>query len=80
MKMQKCVPFVWMSYTSSRTIQNVEFCHKTQCVPFAFLRHVTVNNIKLMPAPMEMQRVPYTPLSSYKIFCIALSNINVYRS
>jgi hypothetical protein len=77
MKMQECVRFVWMSYTSLQTIQNVEFCHKKQCLPFAFLRHVTVNKIKLMPAAMEIQHVPYTPLSSYKIFCTALRNINV---
>jgi hypothetical protein len=40
-----------------------------------------VNNIKLLSCAMEMQKcVPLVLLSTYKIFCNSVNNINVLTS
>jgi hypothetical protein len=43
--------------------------------------HLAVNSMSVFSVATEMQQwVPFALLSSYKIFCTAVNNINVLRS
>jgi len=52
-----------------------------ECILIVFDLHLTVTSVNVFSVVTEMQQwVPLALLSSYKIFCTAVNNINVLRS
>ena len=52
-----------------------------ECILIVFDLHLAVTSVNVFIVATEMQQwVPLSLLSSYKMFCTALNNINVLRS
>jgi two-component SAPR family response regulator len=51
-----------------------------ECILIVFDLHLAVTSVNVFSVVIEMQQwVPLALLSSYKIFCTAVNNINVLR-